>query len=455
MSFAQAQEEDRALLLRLQAHDQGGGGVLHLGVGDLGNPGHRGGEEVRLLGDADRGTGGPHRASPEVDVVGAKNDPGKFRVRVRVLHRQPAAREHPDAAVTCGAKALRRGDQRLTPGRLAQLPGTRVPDQRRGDPVGGRGVAEAPPALVAVPLLVDRRVVAGQTAQHLPATVVGPHRAAGRAVLAGRRRGDQVERAGPEPVLLTGERADRADLDGVAGEVRVERDVPLALADLSVAGALAAEEVVAVDVDLLAGGAVHQVDELVPGDLLGEPGAALAEHAALPVQQHLAGDVDRLLVLPLVLVEPGVGAAGAHRLVLQRALTALVTGRAVQRVVDQQQLHHAGLGLGRDRRAELGLHDHALGHRLGTRGDRLALALHLDQALPAGAGRGQQRVVAEPRDRSAHPLGDPDDQLALLGLDLDPVDGEGDQIRPLGYVGHQCAPTRDFSESRGAVRPSM
>ena len=66
----------------------------------------------------------------------------------------------------------------------------------------------------------------------------------------------QVERAGAEPVLGAGERADRADLDGVAGEVGLER-------------------LVLVDRDLLQRAALEQLDERVAGDLLGEPGAAL------------------------------------------------------------------------------------------------------------------------------------------------------------------------------------
>ena len=62
----------------------------------------------------------------------------------------------------------------------------------------------------------------------------------------------------------------------------------------------------------------------------------------------------------------------------------------------------------------LRLDDHAVGDRLGAGGLRLghrpAAHLDLDQALPAGADRFQQRVVAEPRDgraRSARRRGSP------------------------------------------------
>ena len=256
-------------------------------------------------------------------------------------------------------------------------------------------------------------------------------------------RGDQVERAGPEPVLRAGQRADRADLHGVAGEVRVER---ASLASGSIADLLAAAT------------ALHQVDELVAGDLVGEPGAALAEHAPLAVEQHLGArssigfGYSRLCSWNRVSARPV-----RHRLVLQRALAALVAHRAVERVVDQQQLHDPLLRLLGDRRGELGPDHHAVGDGLGAGGDRLALALHLDQALPAGAGRGQQRVVAEPRDLDAHLLGDPDQQRALGRGDLDAVDGERDGRRCcLRYVAVISAlPPAAWRTASAAVRPSM
>ena len=73
----------------------------------------------------------------------------------------------------------------------------------------------------------------------------------------------------------------------------------------------------------------------------------------------------------LRLGEAGLAAAVAHRLVLQRALAALVADRAVERVVDEQELHHALLRLVGDRRGELGVDDHAVGD--GDRAGRLRL----------------------------------------------------------------------------------
>lgn len=323
VGLAQPQEDDRRLLLGLQPDQQDGGGRLQLPVGDAAAvevdapAGDGDSQEVGLLAAV--------RTGPEVHVVGAERDPGELGVAVRVLDGHPAAGQHRGARP---AQALGGPGERLRPGGGDQF--TVLPDHRGGEAVALLGVAEGEPALVAVPLLVHLRLVAGQPAQHLAAAVVGALAAAGRAVLAHARRGDQVERAGAEPVGGRGERADRADLDGVAGEVRGQR-------------------LVVADADLLEGAPLEQVDERVAGDLLREAGAAGAQHAAFAVQQHLAGERDRLLVGALHALEARLRVAGGHRLVLQRAFAALVADRAVQRVVDQQQFHHAALGLLGDR----------------------------------------------------------------------------------------------------------
>ena len=405
---AQPQEDDRRLLLRLEPDHQHGGGGDQLVVGDRAGA-RRGAGDVR---GQERQLLGGVRAGAGVDVVGAQGHPGELGVGVGVLDGQPTAGQHAHPAVLAGGGEPGGGrGPGLGPRRRLQ---PAVPaDQRGGQPGVGRGVPEGEATLVAVPLGVHRRVVTGQPAQHRPAAVVGALGAARGAVLADAGLAAQVERARAEPVGRAGERPDRADLHGVAGEVGLEG-------------------LVLVDRDLLQRAPVEQLDERVAGHLLGEPGAAGAQHAALAVQQHLGADRQRLGVGPLDAGEPALRVPVAHRLVLQRALPALVADRAVQRVVDQQQLQRAGLrGLG-DLAGQLGLDHHVRGDRHGAGGHRLALALDLDQALPAGADRLQQRVVAEPRDLHADLLGGPDDQRARGHRDLEAVDGAPDVV--LGRV---------------------
>ena len=109
---------------------------------------------------------------------------------------------------------------------------------------------------------------------------------------------------------------------------------------------------------------------------------------------------DRALVL---VIAAGIDAVG-HRLVLKIAFAALVADRAVERMVDQQELHHAFARLAHHRR--LGVDDRrfavrawaAVAHAPGAGRDRLGRALQLDQAHAAVAGDRQPFVEAEARD---------------------------------------------------------
>ena len=417
-SLAQPQEDRAGLVLGLEADQHDGVGALEVGVGHRAVAGtaqhHLGGEERRLL--------GRERTGPEVDVVGAERDPGELAVGEAVLGGDPATGQHADRA---GRGQTAGGDrERLGPGRRPEL-AVLVADLRVGQPVTGGRVVEREPVLVGDPLLVDLGVVAGETAHHLAAPVVDADRRAARVVLGHRGRGDQVEGPGAEAVLRRGQRADRADLDGVAGEVALER-------------------LLLVDADLLERAALDQLDERVAGDLRREARAARAQHAALAVEQHLGRDVDRLGEGPLEpagLVEARLAATVGHRLVLQRALAALVADRAVERVVDQQELHDPLLRLVGDRAGHLGVDDHALGDRQRARGLRLGEAAavagvgDVDQALAAGADRREQRVVAEPRDLDADLLGGPDHQGVLGDVDLDAVDRHRDRLHGVGRLG--------------------
>ena len=101
-------------------------------------------------------------------------------------------------------------------------------------------------------------------------------------------------------------------------------------------------------------------DQRVAGDLVGEAGAAAALDAALAVEQDEVRDRDRLLPVALLLDEARLAGTERERRVLQRALAAAVAHRAVERVVDEQELEHAVLRLATSR-PTAGVHDHAVG----------------------------------------------------------------------------------------------
>ena len=129
---------------------------------------------------------------------------------------------------------------------------------------------------------------------------------------------------GAEAVGVAGQRPDRAEV----GDVAVEgRDVG-AVVEGADEGAVAALE---------------QLQLLVLGDLLAEADAAVAEDAALAVDRDQRRELDRLLEVALVVDEAALARAPAHRDVLQRAFAAFVADRAVERVVDEEELDHRAL----------------------------------------------------------------------------------------------------------------
>ena len=255
---------------------------------------------------------------------------------------------------------------------------------------------EGEAALVAQPAVVDRLGVDAE--QPGQAVLRGLHGdpAAHRAGGAGGLDLIEVPGAGGEAVGRRRERAHRADLHGVAAEVGGE--------------GLRGE-----------GGDLHvlapsgEVDLRLAGHVGGEAGAAGALNAALAVEQDEVRDGDGLLEVALLLNEAGLARAVGQGLVLQRALAALVAHRAVERVVGQQELEHAVLGLLHLLRG--GVDDHAVAglDEAGRLQRGAARALHLDQAHAAHADGLHARVVAEARDVGPGPLRRGDQQLALLG----------------------------------------
>ena len=118
-----------------------------------------------------------------------------------------------------------------------------------------------------------------------------------------------------------------------------------------------------------------------------------------------------------------------ERQVLQRALAALVADRAVERVVDEDELERRVLPLrclGGGRR---GPHHHPV--LRGERAARLQLRepLHLDEAHAAGADRRPEpRLVAEDRDLDPRRRGRLDEAGALRHLHLAVVDRQRDRV---------------------------
>lgn len=103
------------------------------------------------------------------------------------------------------------------------------------------------------------------------------------------------------------------------------------------------------------------------------------------------------MALPLAGVvnvrEAGSIGTESHGLVLQIALTALITNGTVERMVHQQELHDALACL--PSQIGVGLDAPPLHYGHGARGHRFRALLHLHQAHATVAGHRQPFVVAE------------------------------------------------------------
>ena len=123
-------------------------------------------------------------------------------------------------------------------------------------------------------------------------------------------------------------------------------------------------------------------------------------------RKHQVADRDRLLVVALLLDEPALAGAVADRLVLQRALAALVAHRAVERVVGEQELEHAllhpldrgRLGLDLHARRTGAMHDTASS---GPRGRRRPRRGTCGTCRPASSAGGSRSAGCRRRRRSA------------------------------------------------------
>ena len=179
------------------------------------------------------------------------------------------------------------------------------------------------------------------------------------------------------------QRAHRAQVNDVAGQFGIER-APEERHDFGVLAAIRLPQ-------------FH-----VAGDFLHEAHAAGAVDAA----GHVGGDQRAEVFVEhdaLFFTIARLVAAVADRQILQLAFAALVANRAIQRVIDEQKLHHGLLrphGVFRMRP-----HFHAVGHGRGTGGQRLGRLFYLHQTHAAVGGNRQLAVIAKVRNVDASEVG--------------------------------------------------
>ncbi|OIQ84063.1 hypothetical protein GALL_341100 [mine drainage metagenome] len=316
-------------------------------------------------------------AHAEVDVVAAQRS-HQLAQQEQLLDRAGRSGQRADARRAVDVEhTLQRPRDEVQRGRPVDFaPAFILADHRRGQAIGGVQAFVAETVAVGDPALVDRFVGLRHHAQHAVVLDLHDHIGAEAVVRADRGAALQFPTARGVAERLAGQRADRAQVDHVARQFRVHR---------------AFEE--AGDLRMLAAVGHAQLHD--SGHFLAETHATGAMDAA----GHFLHRDQRAGVLVehdalFFLVARGRRTV-AHGQILQLAFAALVADRAVERMVDQQQLHHTLLRLART----LGLraHDHALRHRRGARRQRLGRLLDVDQAHAAVGGDRELGVIAEMR----------------------------------------------------------
>ena len=232
------------------------------------------------------------------------------------------------------------------------------------------------------------------------------------------QRADRVDRVGVvpwprlEPVVLGRDRADRADVHQIARQERMD--------SFLLEGR-----------DLAAVTAIRDADLRVGVDFFHEPDAARAQDAPVAVQHQRRAKV-HVSSNPLAVedtageLHPALVRAETVGEILQRAFPSLVAHRAIQWVIDQEELEHARTRFDHIRR--LGMHDHAFGHsrRAGSLQLRHLLDLHdADTARPVDADPG---VVAVVGNLYSAVDGRLQNRSSLFGGDLAPIYRQRDRF---------------------------
>ncbi|MCY1501637.1 hypothetical protein D9M68_357180 [compost metagenome] len=257
------------------------------------------------------------------------------------------------------------------------------------------------------PAFVDVFVLERHHAHHAVVLDLDDQVGTGGIVRAHRLAARQFPGAGAVAERLARERADRADVDHVARQLGVDR---------------VAEE--GFDFGVLA--AVRHAELHHAGHFLAETDAARAMDAAA----HFFHADQRADVLvehdALFFFVARRRTAVADGQVLQLAFAALVADGAIQRVVDQQELHDGLLGL--DGLVALGANDHALRDGRGAGRHRLGRLFHVDQAHAAVGRDAEFLVIAEVRNVGARLFGRMHHHAAFGHFDLLAVEFDFDHV---------------------------
>src|SRR5271169_1665350 len=256
--------------------------------------------------------------------------------------------------------------------------------------------------LIRDPLFVDRLVDARQHAQDLRPARIDPDVAADRIHDIDGFGFYQLPRASDECIRLRGQRPDRTQIDDVGRQFGIERALDIGR-DLHV---------------LAASGGAQLLD---PGNFGQKADATRAMDAA----GHVGFDQRAEILVAdgaLVLFEPAAVEAVRHRLILQIAFAALIADRAIERMINEEELHYPLLCLNCLWGFSENHHPVSCGHR--TRGYRLRRFLYLDETHPAVSCNREALVETEMRNLDPCVLAGLKDRGTSRYLDLFPVDGQ-------------------------------
>ena len=257
-------------------------------------------------------------------------------------------------------------------------------DVRRVEPLAAQPVPDIA-RLVGQPFLVHAIMVARQNPHHFAALGIHPDVGTKRIHHIDGLGLGQLPRPGGESIRLRRQRAHRAEVNDIALQFRIER-----LAQIRG------------DLRILAPTGLAQFRHA--RDLSDKPHAAGAGDTARHGSAHQRAQI-HIIHGAFRLPEAGEIDTIGHRLILQITFPALVADRAIQRVVDEQKLHHALAGLLDHWR--VGLHHWRLpfwagaqiAHLHGARRGRFWRAAHdLHQTHPAIARDRQPFVITEAGD---------------------------------------------------------